>query len=347
MSIEDSIFKKANIDFSKLEKFGFTKSDGKWTYSKLFMNGEFKAFVNVTAKGKVSGTVYEVATEDEFLPLRVENMEGFAGEVRAEYKKILEEIKDNCCRLNYFAYPQANRLTEMIYHAYGDKPVFPWEKFNTHGVFKNPNSEKWYALIMSIDKCKLDKKLSGEVEVVNIKLAEDKIADLHKQPGFYPAYHMNKKSWITIVLDDTVPDEILFALLEESHSFTVGKTKHRKAGNNSWLVPANPKFFDIEDAFNKNEEIIWKQSGNLQVGDTAYMYVGAPVSAVLYKCAVIEVDIPHHYKDENLTISKVMKIKLLKKYAKDFMPFAKLAEYDIRAVRGPRTCPQNLIEVLG
>ncbi len=226
MTIEEKIFKCTIIDFGRLAKFGFSKYDGKWTYSELFMNGDFKAVVNITPSGNVSGTVFETATADEFLPLRVEDMEGFAGEVRAAYQKILEKIKANCCRINYFVYPQANRLTQAIYEAYADAPVFPWEN-DTSGVFKNPDNGKWYALIMSIDRSKLDKKLSGEVEVVNIKLDTAKIPELHKQAGFYPAYHMNKKNWLTITLDNTVPDEVLLALVDESHAFTLGKRKRR------------------------------------------------------------------------------------------------------------------------
>ncbi|MBR1825173.1 MAG: MmcQ/YjbR family DNA-binding protein [Alphaproteobacteria bacterium] len=229
MTIEEKIFKRTIIDFNQLPKFGFTKSGDVWTYSELFMNGDFKAMVSITQQGSMFGTVFETATEDEFLPLRVENMEGFAGEVRAEYQKILENIKANCCRINYFAHPQANRLTQAIYDTFGDEPTFPWDKFDGYGVFKNPDSKKWYALIMTIDRSKLDKKLSGEIEVVNIKLDEAKIPELHKQNGFYPAYHMNKKSWITITLDDTVPDDVLFALVNESHAFTLGKHKRRQA----------------------------------------------------------------------------------------------------------------------
>ena len=227
MTIEEKIFKRTIIDFDRLAKFGFTQSDGKWTYSELFMNGDFRAVVNITSRGNVSGTVFDTATEDEFLPLRVENMEGFAGEVRAEYQQILEKIKAHCCRINYFGRPQANRLTQAIFAAYGDAPVFPWDNDDS-GVFKNPNNGKWYALIMSIDRSKLSKKLSGEVEVVNIKLDEAKIPELHKQKGFYPAYHMNKKNWITITLDDTVPDDVLLTLVDESHAFTLGKHKRRK-----------------------------------------------------------------------------------------------------------------------
>ena len=86
MTIEEKIFKRTIIDFDRLVKFGFTKSDGKWAYSELFMDGDFKAVVNISPQGNVYGTVLETDTEDKFLPLRVENMEGFAGEVRAEYQ---------------------------------------------------------------------------------------------------------------------------------------------------------------------------------------------------------------------------------------------------------------------
>ena len=105
MTIEEKIFKRTIIDFDRLSKYGFIEFNGAWVYSELFMDGDFKAIINITQKGNVSGTVYEVATEDEFLPLRVENIGGFAGEVCVEYQKILENIKVNCCHINYFVSP--------------------------------------------------------------------------------------------------------------------------------------------------------------------------------------------------------------------------------------------------
>ncbi|MBO6281001.1 MAG: MmcQ/YjbR family DNA-binding protein [Alphaproteobacteria bacterium] len=224
MTMEEKIFRCAIIDFSRLEKFGFVKSDGKWTYDELFMDGDFRAAVTITPQGSVTGTVFDTSAEDEFLPLRVENMEGFAGEVRTEYQKILENIKVNCCRINYFTHPQTNRLTQKIFEVFGDKPVFPWENYDA-GVFKNPENGKWYALIMTIDRSKLDKKLSGEVEIVNVKSDEAKIPELHSQNGFYPAYHMNKKNWLTITLDESVSDDVLLKLIDESHTFTLRKHK--------------------------------------------------------------------------------------------------------------------------
>lgn len=115
----------------------------------------------------------------------------------------------------------------------------------------------------------------------------------------------------------------------------------------NWIVPANPKYFDILQAFNENNEIIWKQSSNIKKGDIAYMYVASPISAIIFKCEVTEVNIPYDYEDKNLKINKVMKIKLLKKYSNDFMTFDKLNKFGITAIRGQRTCPDELCIVLG
>ena len=77
------------------------------------------------------------------------------------------------------------------------------------------------------------------------------------------------------------------------------------------------------------------------------MYVGAPVSAILFKCKVTETDIPYQYQDKNLTIMALMKIRLQKRYKPDKFTFERLkSEYGIFAVRGPRGIPNSLSEAL-
>ncbi len=186
MTIEESIFKRTNIDFSKLARFGFKKLGTEWIYEQTFMNDDFKAVIQISSKGAVTGKVYEITTEDEYLPLRVETMDGFAKEVRNAYEQILMDIKTHCGHDNLFVYPQANRLTDWIEKTFGDKPQFPWDKFDGYGVFKNPDNNKWYAIIMNIDKKKLDKKKSGPVEIVNVKLAPEIIQDLLAKKDSFP-----------------------------------------------------------------------------------------------------------------------------------------------------------------
>lgn len=231
VSIEENIFKRSTVDLAQLAKFGFAKTGKQYFYEKEFMNGDFKAVITVDDKGKIDGEVYDLAGDDVYFPLRVEEMAvGYVGEVRAEYERILQNIREKCCRENYFIGAQANRIAAQIALKYGNKPDFPWKKDDESGVFRNPDNNKWYALIMNIDKSKIMPNQSGDIEVMNIKLEPEEILQLHnKQAGFYPAYHMNKKSWITVVLDETLDDATIWKYLDKSHEFTVGNKKRKNS----------------------------------------------------------------------------------------------------------------------
>ena len=41
-------------------------------------------------------------------------------------------------------------------------------------------------------------------------------------PAIQPGYHLNKRHWVTITLDGSVPDETLLELLEDSYDLVVG-----------------------------------------------------------------------------------------------------------------------------
>ncbi|WP_081669917.1 AlkZ-related protein [Butyrivibrio sp. AE3006] len=125
-------------------------------------------------------------------------------------------------------------------------------------------------------------------------------------------------------------------------------TKSKKArAPKEWIIPANPKYYDIVHAFDNAEEIDWKQGAGIITEDTVYVYVGAPVSAVMYKCTVTETDIPYDYSDKNLTITALMKIKLEKRYPEDSFTFQVLKDkYGINAIRGPRGITDSLSDAL-
>ena len=229
MTIENDIFKKYTPDFKKLTVYGFKKNKTIYFYEKFFRNNEFKAVVEISKDGQISGRVFDLENNDEFLPLKIKNEQGkYIGEIKEEYQKILTDIRNNCFSKNYFISPQTNRITNYIIKEYGNNPDFMWEKFADFGVFKNPDNNKWYAIIMNINYSKLGENSKKDVEIINLKLDKDKIQLLLKEKGFYPAWHMNKKSWITITLNETLPDKKIMDLIKESHSYTVIKPKNNK-----------------------------------------------------------------------------------------------------------------------
>ena len=133
------------------------------------------------------------------------------------------------------------------------------------------------------------------------------------------------------------------AIYDYAASSTSKRTTSKPA---AWLVPANPSYYDIGQAFRQSDETIWKQSTNINIGDTVYLYIAAPVSAVIYKCLVTDVDIPYDYRDKNVSMDHVMKIKKLEQYPADFLTADRLKEYGVNAVRGPRHMPADLVHML-
>ena len=120
--------------------------------------------------------------------------------------------------------PQSNRITNYIIGKYNTKPEFLWEKLDGSAVFRNKENNKWFGIIMDINKNKLDKE-NKIIEIINVKLDNKTIEKLIKEKGFYNAYHMNKKSWITIVLDDTLKDEEIIKYIDESYNIIKKKVK--------------------------------------------------------------------------------------------------------------------------
>ena len=215
MNIESEIFKKSKVIINKLVKYGFKKEKDNYVYETLFFNDSFKAIIKVNKDGKVIGGVIDIESNEEYLGLRIEGLSGFANKVKEEYIKILNDIKEKCFEEKYFIFDQSNRITKYIKDKYNNDPEFLWDKYDGSGVFRNTNSGKWYGIIMNVDISKLDKG-SGEIEVLNVKLDENKIPELIKQKGYYEAYHMNKKYWISIILNDTLSDEDIISLIDES-----------------------------------------------------------------------------------------------------------------------------------
>lgn len=228
---------------------------------------------------------------------------------------------------------------------YKSEIEYLWKSTPDAGVFRHEDNRKWYGLVMEVSRDKLGLPEKGYVSTLNVKTDDPMLHDvLIQQDGFFPGYHMNKQSWISILLDGTVPYDKVCEMIDMSYQATASKKKKAKLRPpKEWLIPANPKYYDIIHAFDATDTIDWKQGSGIKARDTVYLYVAAPVSAILYKCKVLETDIPYDYQDGSLTIKSLMKIKLLKRYKPDRFTFEKLKnEYDIFAVRGPRSVPEQL-----
>lgn len=116
-------------------------------------------------------------------------------------------------------YSMVNRRDVLNYafETHGTKAEHLWEKYPTHEVLRHSKSAKWYGLLADITKDKVSLAGEGRIDILVLKCEPEMITSLVSQKGFAPAYHMNKKHWLTVLLDGTLKDDIVYNLLDMSY----------------------------------------------------------------------------------------------------------------------------------
>lgn len=120
---------------------------------------------------------------------------------------------------------QRERVMQYAQDRYGAEPEYLWAKYPNYAVFRQPASRKWFAAIMDIPRNRLGFEGDDPVDVMDLKCGPLMVGSLLAQDGFLPAYHMSKSSWISVLLNETVPDEQIYPLLELSYDSVAPKIK--------------------------------------------------------------------------------------------------------------------------
>lgn len=112
---------------------------------------------------------------------------------------------------------ELERLLALRFGVEGERLFARYPSFS---VYRHRENRKWFAVLMDIPKGRLGLKGEESISVVNLKCYEDMAADLWQEPGIFPAYHMNKRHWITVLLDGSVSAEKVESLLSISFALT-------------------------------------------------------------------------------------------------------------------------------
>ena len=111
---------------------------------------------------------------------------------------------------------------------YGTSPDYPFGDWMESAVLRHPDNRKWYAVAMRVSRRKFGFDSDEVIDVVNLKLPTEMFGSFGKSDGVYPAYHMNKLHWISILLPDA-PDDVVQFLVNVSFEATKDKRKHKKS----------------------------------------------------------------------------------------------------------------------
>ena len=207
------LLEQYDIDCKRAIAYGFSRTEAGLELKKELPGvGLYAVFVIAGKSFEVN--VFDADTDEEYLPFNVlDNITGFVTGIREQVEDLVQEIKEKCLLNSNMKL----RLMEYCERKFGTEPEAPWEDSPDAYTFKTAKRNKLYALFMTIPYKSLGLVAKGTLDVVNIKLPPEKVLDLIDRVHFYPAYHMNKKHWITIVLDKEVDEPLVQQLLEESY----------------------------------------------------------------------------------------------------------------------------------
>ncbi|MBE6738538.1 MAG: MmcQ/YjbR family DNA-binding protein [Ruminococcaceae bacterium] len=112
---------------------------------------------------------------------------------------------------------------KYINEAYMVSADYPFESDSETAVYRHKENRKWFALVMHLPKDKFKPNAQGFVTAVNLKCDPLLIGSVILEEGIYPAYHMNKSHWISLLIDEITAEEKIKWLLDLSFELTKKK----------------------------------------------------------------------------------------------------------------------------
>ena len=99
---------------------------------------------------------------------------------------------------------------EYCLNTYGTSPDYPFDEVFETAVLRHVDNRKWYAIVMRVSRSKFGFDSDEVIDVVNLKLPTEMFGSFGAADGVYPAYHMNKLHWISVLLPDASNDVVQF-----------------------------------------------------------------------------------------------------------------------------------------
>ena len=216
------IFRSAKIKKDSLEAEGFATADGAtYTMSPTVSAGAFRADITLSLEAQtLSVHLFDTETGEKYALFDMPSSHGaFVASLREEVQLLIDDIKSKC----FESKDLKDDYISWIKNQFGAEPDFPWPDTPDYCVFRCPN-EKWFALVMRIKYKQLGLTGDENVWVVNMKADQAEIPNLIDHKSIFPAWHMNKKHWITVLLTAVTDFEKLCELTLKSYEL-VSKSK--------------------------------------------------------------------------------------------------------------------------
>lgn len=225
MDVIKTVFNRKKVNFSKLLAFGFIQSGDMCTYEKTLSGSGFSLIVRIGIEGDVCTEIRDLAFDEIYTLHLNEGAEGkFVGEVEKCYEETLREISEKCFDQDVFKSRQAAELIEYVRKKYSCEPEFLWNRFPDNAVWRREDSGKWFGVLLTVEKSKLGFELKDVAEIIDLHALPETVEKLVDNKRFLPGWHMNKKTWYTVILDGSVSTADICRRIDDSYALAKKQT---------------------------------------------------------------------------------------------------------------------------
>lgn len=141
--------------------------------------------------------------------------------MRTEYEQLLLEIAEKCFDRAVFQTTQAHYVLEYARSKYGNEPEYLWKQFPSYAVLRRSDNAKWYAALLQISPDKIGLSDGPKIEVLDLRASPAEIENLIDGKKYFPGYHMNKKHWLTLCLNNAISTQEILQRLDSSYQLAL------------------------------------------------------------------------------------------------------------------------------
>lgn len=206
---------KYNFSKEQLNRFGFKEEAEKLVYRKEILDSSFLIEI-VFVNSQLLIEVYDLEFDEIYSLFSVDSA---VGETVQNIREHVEDILSSILGLADESGKISSEVIDYCNNKYGGNHVNPFKKYPDILAMVNEKN-KWYALLLDVEYNKLNKNtdITTKVKILNVKYPTDNISDIIDNQNIFPAYHMNKKHWISVVLDKNIKLETIKELIAISYS---------------------------------------------------------------------------------------------------------------------------------
>ena len=206
---------KYNFSKEQLKSFGFKEEADKLVYKKEILDSNFLIEI-VFANNQLTIEVYDLEFDEIYSLFSVDSA---IGETVQNIREHVEKLLSSILGLADESGKISSEIIDYCNNKYGENHVNPFKKHPDILAFVNEKN-KWYVLLLDVEYNKLNKNtdITTKVKILNVKYPTDRILEIIDNKNIFSAYHMNKKHWISIVLDKNIKLETIKELIDISYS---------------------------------------------------------------------------------------------------------------------------------